>query len=304
MIKETGNINKSLFVLGKVISSLTDKKNINQHIPYRDSKLTMLLMDSLGGTSKTLMIACVSPSTAYADETMSTLNYAARTMHIKNKPLIQMDGRDRGVINLKQENDIYKIENDFLKKEFIKLIGVIPNINQGGFSEEEIENFKMQQGFKSDEQLMNEMKKLQEENEELKKIKENQEHQNMNLHNENEILNAKLTNLENVFIGSDIIRNKDGSVSNDLGDNYNLSAIMLENKELKKTIDKLEMDKIELKEILSKQENPGQKIYNDNVEFENLKEQNEKLSRRVEFLQKRERELLETVMKLKMENSK
>ena len=64
------------------------------------------------------------------------------------------------------------------------------------------------------------------------------------------------------------------------------------------------MDKIELKEILSKQENPGQKIYNDNVEFENLKEQNEKLSRRVEFLQKRERELLETVMKLKMENSK
>ena len=79
---------------------------------------------------------------------------------------------------------------------------------------------------------------------------------------------------------------------------------MLENKELKKTIDKLEMDKIELKEILSKQENPGQKIYNDNVEFENLKEQNEKLSRRVEFLQKRERELLETVMKLKMENSK
>jgi hypothetical protein len=126
----------------------------------------------------------------------------------------------------------------------------------------------------------------------------------MNLHNENEILNAKLTNLENVFIGSDIIRNKDGSVSNDLGDNYNLSAIMLENKELKKTIDKLEMDKIELKEILSKQENPGQKIYNDNVEFENLKEQNEKLSRRVEFLQKRERELLETVMKLKMENSK
>ena len=304
MLKETGNINKSLFVLGKVISTLTDKKNPNQHIPYRDSKLTMLLMDSLGGTSKTLMIACVSPSTAYADETMSTLNYAARTMHIKNKPLIQMDGRDRGVINLKQENDIYKIENDFLKNQFIKLVGVIPNINQGGFSEEEIENFKMQQGFKSDEQLMNEMKKLQEENEELKKIKENQEHQNMNLHNENEILNAKLTNLENVFIGSDIIRNKDGSVSNDLGDNYNLSAIMLENKELKKTIDKLEMDKIELKEILSKQENPGQKIYNDNVEFENLKEQNEKLSRRVEFLQKRERELLETVMKLKMENSK
>ena len=91
MVKETGNINKSLFVLGKVISSLTEKKNTNQHIPYRDSKLTMLLMDSIGGTSKTLMIACVSPSTTYADETMSTLNYASRTMNIKNKPLIQVN---------------------------------------------------------------------------------------------------------------------------------------------------------------------------------------------------------------------
>ena len=91
MVKETGNINKSLFVLGKVISSLTEKKNTNQYIAYRDSKLTMLLMDSIGGTSKTLMIACVSPSTTYADETMSTLNYASRTMNIKNKPLIQVN---------------------------------------------------------------------------------------------------------------------------------------------------------------------------------------------------------------------
>ena len=48
MVKETGNINKSLFTLGKVISSLSDKKKLTSHIPYRDSKLTMLLMDSLG----------------------------------------------------------------------------------------------------------------------------------------------------------------------------------------------------------------------------------------------------------------
>lgn len=90
MLKETGNINRSLFVLGKVISTLTDKKNSSQHIPYRDSKLTMLLMDSIGGTSKTLMIACVSSSTVYADEIMNTMNYATRTMNIKNKPLIQV----------------------------------------------------------------------------------------------------------------------------------------------------------------------------------------------------------------------
>lgn len=59
-----------------------------RYIPYRDSKLTMLLMDSLGGNSKALMIACISPSAVYFDETLSTMNYAARTMNIKNKPII------------------------------------------------------------------------------------------------------------------------------------------------------------------------------------------------------------------------
>ena len=63
------------------------------------------------------------------------------------------------------------------------------------------------------------------------------------------------------------------------------------------------MDKIQLQEIISRGKNPGMKIYNDSVEFENMKEQNSKLVRRVEFLQKRERELLETIMKLKMENN-
>jgi len=77
--------------LGKVIKALSDKKNKTPYIPYRDSKLTMLLMDSLGGTSKALMVACVSPSSQYLDETLSTLNYATRTMNIKNKPVIQME---------------------------------------------------------------------------------------------------------------------------------------------------------------------------------------------------------------------
>jgi len=54
----------------------------------------MLLQDSLGGTSKALMIACVSPSHTYADETLSTLNYACRAMNIKNKPVVQMDAKE------------------------------------------------------------------------------------------------------------------------------------------------------------------------------------------------------------------
>ena len=88
MAKETGQINKSLFTLGKVISMLSSKVSNEKYIPFRDSKLTMLLQDSLGGTSRALMIACVSPSEAYGDETISTLNYATRTMNIKNKPVI------------------------------------------------------------------------------------------------------------------------------------------------------------------------------------------------------------------------
>ena len=95
MIKETGNINKSLFMLGKVISILTEKRDANSagkkiHVPYRDSKLTMLLSDSLGGKAKTILIACVSPSSTYADETLSTINYATRAMNIQNKPIIQV----------------------------------------------------------------------------------------------------------------------------------------------------------------------------------------------------------------------
>lgn len=213
-----------------------------------------------------------------------------------------MDGKERGILSLKQENDYYKMENDFFKKEFIKLIGMIPSIQNGGFTEEEIDSFKVNNSSEKSEALEKEVQKLQEEVEELKKNKEVSERQNINLVNENSILNAKLTNLENVFIGSDIVRNKDGSVSNDIGENYNLSSLMLENKELKKTIDKLELDKLELKEIIAKAENPGIKMKSDTLEFEGLKEQNGKLARRVEFLQKRERELLETIMKLKMDN--
>ena len=298
MIKETGNINKSLFVLGKVISALTDKKNNNQHIPYRDSKLTMLLMDSIGGASKTLMIACVSPSATYSDETMSTLNYASRTMNIKNKPLVQMEGKDVPVARLKHQNNKYKLENDFLKNEFIKLLGQVPDMQSGGLTEDDIEKFKVSQGIISDDVKNAELLQLTEENEDLRKKKDMYERQKMNLNNENMILNAKLNNLENIYIGSDIIRHNDGSVSNNIDTNYNLSAVLLENKELKKTIDKLEMDKIQLKDIAKKTEEQD-KDYSENIEFENMKEQNAKLSRKIEFLQKRESELLETIMKLK-----
>lgn len=85
-MKEATKINLSLSALGNVISALVDGKI--HHIPYRDSKLTRLLQDSLGGNTKTIMIAAVSPADYNYEETLSTLRYASRAKFIKNKPKI------------------------------------------------------------------------------------------------------------------------------------------------------------------------------------------------------------------------
>ncbi|KOC65073.1 Osmotic avoidance abnormal protein 3 [Habropoda laboriosa] len=91
-LKEAASINLSLSALGNVISALAAGQG--RHVPYRDSKLTRLLRDSLGGNARTLMIACVSPSDADGEETLSTLRYAARARCIKNKPVINEDPKD------------------------------------------------------------------------------------------------------------------------------------------------------------------------------------------------------------------
>ncbi|KAH8046117.1 hypothetical protein JL722_13836 [Aureococcus anophagefferens] len=91
-LKEATKINLSLSALGNVISALVDGKS--QHIPYRDSKLTRLLQDSLGGNTKTVMCANCGPAGYNYDETVSTLRYANRAKNIKNKPKINEDPKD------------------------------------------------------------------------------------------------------------------------------------------------------------------------------------------------------------------
>ncbi|EEB09533.2 kinesin-like protein Cut7 [Schizosaccharomyces japonicus yFS275] len=81
--RETGMINQSLLTLGRVINALVEK---SQHIPYRESKLTRLLQDSLGGKTKTSMIVTVSPASSNLEETLSTLEYANRARSIRNRP--------------------------------------------------------------------------------------------------------------------------------------------------------------------------------------------------------------------------
>ncbi|KAA0154637.1 hypothetical protein FNF28_06813 [Cafeteria roenbergensis] len=82
-LREAGNINQSLLTLGRVITALVEQRG---HVPYRDSKLTRLLRDSLGGRTKTTIIATVSPSACSIEETLSTLDYALRARSIKNRP--------------------------------------------------------------------------------------------------------------------------------------------------------------------------------------------------------------------------
>lgn len=90
-MKEGISINKGLLALGNVISALTEESKKVHHIPYRDSKLTRILQDSLGGNSRTTMIACVSPAESNYEETLNAIKYASRARNIKNKPVVNRD---------------------------------------------------------------------------------------------------------------------------------------------------------------------------------------------------------------------
>lgn len=96
--------------LGNVISALGDKTKKAFHVPYRDSKLTRLLQDSLGGNSQTCMIACVSPSDRDFMETLSTLKYANRARNIKNKVTINQDKSSRTIVSLRREIQQLQLE--------------------------------------------------------------------------------------------------------------------------------------------------------------------------------------------------
>jgi len=101
VLKEGAKINLSLLTLGCVISALADGKS--KHVQYRDSKLTRLLQDSLGGNTKTCMVAAISPAESNYDETVSTLRYANNAKNIKNKPKINEDPKDAMIRAFKEE---------------------------------------------------------------------------------------------------------------------------------------------------------------------------------------------------------
>ena len=114
-LEESKKINKSLSALGNVINALTDINNKKKHIPYRDSKLTRLLENSLGGNCKTTMIATISPAQCSFNESLSTLNFAKRAKNIKNNPIINED-IDHNCLIRQYENELKKIKNELEEK--------------------------------------------------------------------------------------------------------------------------------------------------------------------------------------------
>ncbi|KAI4378545.1 hypothetical protein MLD38_016009 [Melastoma candidum] len=148
--REAGEINKSLLTLGRVINALVEHLG---HIPYRDSKLTRLLRDSLGGRTKTCIIATVSPAVHCLEETLSTLDYAHRAKNIKNKPEVnqkmmkstlikdlygEIDRLKAEVYAAREKNGVYIPKERFYQEESerkamaeqIEQMGVLLETNQ------------------------------------------------------------------------------------------------------------------------------------------------------------------------------
>ncbi|CAI2383591.1 unnamed protein product [Moneuplotes crassus] len=147
MAKESIDINKSLFTLRQVITALTDAKS-KDYIPYRESKLTCLLRQSLGGNSYSLMISCLTPNDKFCDENKSTLNYASRASCISNRPIKNDDPKTKLVDSLKKQ---IKILNEELIKANRHILDLsIVKGQQGTFFGSE----KIKKQFKEESQML------------------------------------------------------------------------------------------------------------------------------------------------------
>eukprot|EP01084_Bolivina_argentea_P181327 313180_1 len=164
---EAININLSLSALGNVINSLTNTKSKGQskHIPYRDSKLTRILQDSLGGNSKTVMIANICSSDYNYEETLSTLRFANRAKNIKNKPHINQDPKDKllqqyqqqieelkqRLANKQQNGDSLNPFDEEMEEQIIPKI-IVQKVHKIGISKEKVRRmYELQQ--KEEERL-------------------------------------------------------------------------------------------------------------------------------------------------------
>lgn len=207
-LEEANNINRSLMVLGYCIAQLSDGKK-RGHIPYRDSKLTKLLADSLAGNGVTLMIACIAPTKSNISETINTLRYAARAKKIRSKPIVKIDVRDALILSLKREVEALQSENQHLRSA----LHVHTDYNMDTFSQRrttQLEPNKLYQLPQSElvelvQLHMQENIALRNENSELFSVRDQLLRDQELLSRENERLLKKLEDVNMVCVRSPII---------------------------------------------------------------------------------------------------
>ena len=168
-LKEAAGINKSLSVLGLVISTLADKalgKGKGSVVPYRDSCLTRILQNALGGNSKTLMICAISPATDNYEQTLSTLRYADQAKKIQNKAVINESETDKIIRNLTAEKEQLKEKLQKFEQMFKKLSIDSNNMEEFNEAKEQLRfNAEMMKDYE-----MTTKEKLQQENQNMAKI--------------------------------------------------------------------------------------------------------------------------------------
>ncbi|KAI3641021.1 hypothetical protein MIR68_001899 [Amoeboaphelidium protococcarum] len=196
MFNESLSINKSLLCLGNCISALAEmkRKKSQAHVPYRDSKLTKLLFETLGGNGLALMIACVSPSSVNLNETLNTLRYASRARKIQNKPVLQMDPREELILNLRKQIQQLKVDNDTLS-------GLVDSFTarESEQADKSLLEKQLNEAHEAISHYLEENKALSKQKDEIYSDKEKMSRENKNLLEENDRLIAKIESLVQVF---------------------------------------------------------------------------------------------------------
>ena len=301
-LEEAKKINLSLLCLGNVISSLTNSSI--SHISYRDSKLTRILKESLGGNAKTSLIVTVSPSTYNQDETMSSLLFALRAMKVQNRPIINKTV-DYQALSIKLQDDLDKLNDDYakLKLEYDKVVTELEKYKKGE------EYFELQKKMGITDISLDSNKKMS--SGDLANYNSNSTGSNVNTESSSNISNIiKQNDYRTKMIGkkNNLITNelsKDNS-SNSIKNKNEIDKYKEQIKKVKKFYEKLMKNKKEeyenilkkVDDIIYKKENEIEKLN------EQIKELNIKLKKQkedIEDMSKEKEDLQNTVSTLSIQ---
>ena len=290
---ETIHINLSLTALGKVIHALASNKK--QHIPYRDSKLTKLLMDSLGGNSKTVMIANIGPADYNIEETLTTLRYADRAKNIKNAPKVNEDPKDAMIKK-------YKDELERLKAALAKANGGVEMSVNELVSDNNINDDSRKRIEEIQSQIIEEKKRIQNEaNEKIKQLEANtnlveeekiklmeelkktQEEQNKKVEAKKKIMD-KLQKLEEKFLLGE--KTKEQAKKNEQILNEERNELKAKEKRQKELQDKIKKAEEKARELEANFKNQDDEIEKKTKLFNRLKEDLKKVELEGEDIRK------------------